>query len=84
MNTREENSPANPAGIRTRNLLIMRPALLPTSYPGCQYVCSNQSGGESVTLGTGTLFCQPAGTKVLTSSSWGTPMQLAGHSNAIR
>ena len=31
---REENSPAAPAGIRPRNLLITSPALLPTSYPG--------------------------------------------------
>ena len=30
----EESSPAAPAGIRTRNLSITSPALLPTSYPG--------------------------------------------------
>ena len=30
----EENSPAAPARIRTRNLLITSPELLPTSYPG--------------------------------------------------
>ena len=30
----EENSPAAPAGIRTRNLSITSPALSPTSYPG--------------------------------------------------
>ena len=29
-----ENSPAAPAGIRTRNLSITSPALSPTSYPG--------------------------------------------------
>ena len=31
VNSREENSPAAPAGIRTRNLSITSPALLPTS-----------------------------------------------------
>ena len=30
----EENSPAAPAGIRTRNLSITSSVLLPTSYPG--------------------------------------------------
>ena len=34
VNSGEENSPAAPAGIRTRNLSITSPALLPTSYPG--------------------------------------------------
>ena len=34
MNTGEENSPAAPAGIRTRNLSITSPVLLPTSYFG--------------------------------------------------
>ena len=33
VNSGEENSPAAPAGIRTRNLSITSPALLPTSYP---------------------------------------------------
>ena len=33
VNTGEENSPAAPAGIRTRNLSITSPALLPTSHP---------------------------------------------------
>ena len=33
VNSGEENSPAAPAGIRTRNLWITSPALLPTSYP---------------------------------------------------
>ena len=32
--TGEENSSASPAVIRTRNLSITRPSLLPTSYPG--------------------------------------------------
>ena len=30
----EVNSPAAPAGIRSRNFSILGPALLPTSYPG--------------------------------------------------
>ena len=34
VNSGEENSPAAPAGVRTRNLSIRSPALLPTSYPG--------------------------------------------------
>ena len=33
MNSGQENSPASPAGIQTRNLLITSLALLPTSYP---------------------------------------------------
>ena len=33
VNSGEENSPAAPAGTRTRNLWITSPALLPTSYP---------------------------------------------------
>ena len=38
------NSPAAPAGIRTRNLSITSPALLPTSYAGfsrVSFVCSH-------------------------------------------
>ena len=34
VNSEEENSPATPARIRTRNLSIASLALLPTSYPG--------------------------------------------------
>ena len=34
MDSGEENSPASPAGIRTRSLSITSPALLPPSYPG--------------------------------------------------
>ena len=34
VNSGEENSPAAPAGIRTRNLWITSLALQPTSYPG--------------------------------------------------
>ena len=34
VNPGEENSPAAPAGIRTGNLSITSPALLPTNYPG--------------------------------------------------
>ena len=33
VNSGEENSPTAPAGIRTCNLSIKSPALLPTSYP---------------------------------------------------
>ena len=33
MDSEEENSPAAPAGIWTRNLSIMNPVLYPTSYP---------------------------------------------------
>ena len=36
----EENSPTAPAGIRTRTLSIIRPALLPTSYPGPLETCT--------------------------------------------
>ena len=39
-NSREEISPAAPAGIRTRNFSITSPALLPTSYPGWSYCIS--------------------------------------------
>ena len=34
VNSGEENSPAAPAGIRTRKLSTTSPALLPWSYPG--------------------------------------------------
>ena len=34
INSGEENSPTAPAEIRTRNLLITSPTLLPTNYPG--------------------------------------------------
>ena len=34
VNSGEGNSPDDPARIRTRNLSITSPALLPTSYPG--------------------------------------------------
>ena len=34
INSGEENSPTASAEIRTRNLLIMSPTLLPTNYPG--------------------------------------------------
>ena len=34
VNSGEETSPAAPAGIRTRNLSMTSPVLLPTSYPG--------------------------------------------------
>ena len=39
----EENSLATPAGVRTHNLLIMSPVLLPTNYPGSlvQYPSKN-------------------------------------------
>ena len=40
VNSREEISPAAPAGIRTRNFSITSPALLPTSYPGWSYCIS--------------------------------------------
>ena len=33
VNSGEENCPAAPVGIQTRNLSITSPALLPTSYP---------------------------------------------------
>ena len=42
-NSEEENSPAAPAAIRTHNLSIMSPVLLPTSYPGSQGQPSNQT-----------------------------------------
>ena len=34
VNFGEKNSPAAPAGIKTHNLSIASPALLPASYPG--------------------------------------------------
>ena len=34
VNSEDENAPVAPVGIRTRNLSITSPALLPTSYPG--------------------------------------------------
>ena len=34
VNSGEENPPAAPAGIRTRNLSITSPVLSPLSYPG--------------------------------------------------
>ena len=34
VNSGEENSPAAPAGIGTRNFSMTSPVLLPTSYPG--------------------------------------------------
>ena len=34
VNSGEENSPTAPAGIRTRNLSITSPLLIPTRYPG--------------------------------------------------
>ena len=37
VDTGEENSPAAPAGIRTRDLSITSPALKPLSYPRSQW-----------------------------------------------
>ena len=42
VNSGEENSPAAPAGIQTRNISIASPALLPTSYPGPLIRCPSQ------------------------------------------
>ena len=41
VNSGEENSPAAPAGIRTRCLLITSPALLPTNHPGSRSTCTS-------------------------------------------
>ena len=42
MNSAEENSPVASVGIRTRNLSIACPALLPTSYFGREYCDSKK------------------------------------------
>ena len=46
VNSGEENSPDAPSEIRTRNLLIMSPVLLPASHPGLhtqlQKTCLNE------------------------------------------
>ena len=49
VNSGEENPPAAPAGIRTRNLSITSPAFLPTSCPGSKYMTDKIIGYWTVT-----------------------------------
>ena len=47
VNSGEEHSPAAPVGIRTNNLSITSPALLPTSYPGSPVMYSHNKWTSS-------------------------------------
>ena len=50
VNSGEENSPTTPAGIRTHNLSIMSPALLPTSYPATNALLSTADWEKPVVV----------------------------------
>ena len=64
--TREENSPAAPAGSQTRNLSITSPALSATSYPG-----QPDHSSDKLLKGHGSASCEVC--VILTSNTCVTP-----------